>query len=75
MKRMYVDFIATFFILSGLCFMTFVLGDMGRPLEFKSGFNMQMEERRRYLLKTSGCNDCQTAGYTSAEGKLPSSCG
>jgi len=27
-------------------------------------------ERGKYLVKTSGCNDCHTAGYLLAEGKL-----
>ncbi len=30
-------------------------------------------ERGRYLVKTSGCNDCHTAGYAAAGGKLPES--
>jgi mono/diheme cytochrome c family protein len=28
-------------------------------------------ERGRYLVRTSGCNDCHTAGYPEAAGKLP----
>lgn len=28
-------------------------------------------ERGRYLLKTSGCNDCHTAGYTQNGGTTP----
>ena len=28
-------------------------------------------ERGRYLIETSGCNDCHTAGYAQAEGKVP----
>ena len=28
-------------------------------------------ERGRYLVRTSGCNDCHTAGYPEAGGKLP----
>ena len=28
-------------------------------------------ERGRYLVQTSGCNDCHTAGYPEAAGKLP----
>jgi hypothetical protein len=30
-------------------------------------------ERGRYLVKTSGCNDCHTAGYAAAGGKIPES--
>ncbi len=28
-------------------------------------------DRGRYLVKTSGCNDCHTAGYAPAAGKVP----
>jgi mono/diheme cytochrome c family protein len=28
-------------------------------------------ERGRYLVRTSGCNDCHTPGYNEAAGKLP----
>jgi mono/diheme cytochrome c family protein len=28
-------------------------------------------ERGRYLVKTTGCNDCHTAGYTQSAGKTP----
>lgn len=28
-------------------------------------------ERGRYLVKIGGCNDCHTAGYGMAEGKVP----
>lgn len=27
--------------------------------------------RGRYLVKTSGCNDCHTAGYREAQGRIP----
>lgn len=30
-------------------------------------------ERGRYLAKTSGCNDCHTAGYLPAAGRVPES--
>lgn len=30
-------------------------------------------ERGRYLLTTSGCNDCHTPGYMQSEGKIPRS--
>jgi mono/diheme cytochrome c family protein len=30
-------------------------------------------ERGRYLVKISGCNDCHTAGYAAAGGKIPES--
>lgn len=41
------------------------------PLETKPGFDMKVVERGRYLLMTSGCNDCHTAGYLFSEGKTP----
>lgn len=41
------------------------------PLETKPGFDMKVVERGRYLLRTSGCNDCHTAGYLLSEGKTP----
>jgi mono/diheme cytochrome c family protein len=31
----------------------------------------QLIERGRYVAVAGGCNDCHTAGYTEAEGKLP----
>lgn len=30
-------------------------------------------ERGRYLIKTSGCNDCHTPGYIMSEGRVPES--
>jgi mono/diheme cytochrome c family protein len=30
-------------------------------------------ERGRYVAKTAGCNDCHTAGYMAAAGKVPES--
>jgi mono/diheme cytochrome c family protein len=30
-------------------------------------------ERGRYLIKIGGCNDCHTAGYAPAGGKVPES--
>ena len=29
------------------------------------------EERGRYIIKIAGCNDCHTAGYADAGGKIP----
>ena len=37
----------------------------------KSGFDMSLVARGRYLLKTSGCNDCHTHGYLQPEGNIP----
>lgn len=47
------------------------LADADPPLAPKAGFEMTVVERGRYLLKTSGCNDCHTAGYLLLEGKTP----
>lgn len=35
----------------------------------KSGSNAKME-RGKYLMKIAGCNDCHTAGYMAAAGKI-----
>lgn len=48
-----------------------VSADLGEPLKPKSGFDMQVVERGRYLVKVAGCNDCHTAGYLMTEGKTP----
>jgi len=32
--------------------------------------NAKMLERGRYLIATSGCNDCHTSGYPQADGKM-----
>ncbi|MBI3357284.1 MAG: cytochrome C [Nitrospirae bacterium] len=31
----------------------------------------ECDERGRYLVKIAGCNDCHTAGYAEAAGKIP----
>ena len=63
--------IACAFVLSGLCCVNVALADAGTPLEHKSGYDMNAVEKGRYLLRTSGCNDCHTAGYLLSEGKTP----
>lgn len=35
--------------------------------------DMREVERGRYLAKVTGCNDCHTAGYARAGGKVPES--
>lgn len=35
------------------------------------GADARTIERGRYLVRTSGCNDCHTPGYAEASGKLP----
>jgi mono/diheme cytochrome c family protein len=58
-------------VLFGLSCVNVALADVGTPLERKSGYDMNVVERGRYLLRTSGCNDCHTAGYLLSEGKTP----
>ena len=35
--------------------------------------NKKMIERGKYVVQTSGCNDCHTAGYLMNDGKVPAS--
>jgi hypothetical protein len=58
-------------VLSGFCTVNAAAADAGTPLEPKSGYDMKTVESGRYLLRTSGCNDCHTAGYLPSEGKTP----
>jgi len=39
--------------------------DRGKPMDKKT------EERGRYIIKIAGCNDCHTAGYAEAAGRIP----
>jgi mono/diheme cytochrome c family protein len=55
----------------GFCTVNIALGEVDTPLEHKSGYDMKTVERGRYLLRTSGCNDCHTTGYLSSEGTTP----
>ena len=42
------------------------------PLRTAGGVPVQdAQARGRYLMKTSGCNDCHTAGYIQTDGKVP----
>jgi mono/diheme cytochrome c family protein len=45
------------------------------PAEARSGAPAKAmtaaEARGRYLIQTSGCNDCHTAGYMATQGKVP----
>jgi mono/diheme cytochrome c family protein len=46
------------------------------PVESKATGSAQQPasiERGRYLVRTSGCNDCHTPGYAEAAGNLPES--
>jgi hypothetical protein len=69
MKFNFAGIVILSFILSGL-FFNEAQSDAARPLKSKSGFNMIMVEKGRYLAKIAGCNDCHTAGYLPSEGKV-----
>jgi mono/diheme cytochrome c family protein len=71
MKNIDKNVVAAILVLSGLCPVYIALADAITPLEHKSGYDMKTVERGRYLLRTSGCNDCHTAGYLLSEGKTP----
>jgi mono/diheme cytochrome c family protein len=43
------------------------------PALAASGTDAGVIERGRYLAQVGGCNDCHTAGYMQAEGKVPES--
>ena len=62
-----------FLFVGGLLAMTHARGDIGALLPAKEGYDMKVVERGRYLIKTSGCNDCHTPGYLQSEGKVPES--
>jgi mono/diheme cytochrome c family protein len=47
---------------------------MGKGQSVKqSSRNPQQVERGRYIVEIGGCNDCHTAGYAEADGKMPES--
>ena len=71
MKNIGKHVVCAVLVLSGLCAMNIALADANTPLEQKSGYDLKTVERGRYLLRTSGCNDCHTPGYPLFEGKTP----
>jgi len=71
MKNIGTHVVCAVLVLSGLCVVNIALADANTPLEQKSGYDMKTVERGRYLLRTSGCNDCHTPGYPLSEGKTP----
>ena len=71
MKTICKNIVSTAIVLFSFGFGKVVLADASMPLETKPGFDMKVVERGRYLLMTSGCNDCHTAGYLLSEGKTP----
>jgi mono/diheme cytochrome c family protein len=71
MKRIGKYVVSAALVLSGIWSVDAALADAVTPLEHKSGYDMKTVERGRYLLRTSGCNDCHTPGYLLSEGKTP----
>lgn len=45
-------------------------GDKGRSTG-PATLDKKTEDRGRYVIKIAGCNDCHTAGYAEAAGKIP----
>lgn len=71
MKLNFANIVFLGFMLIGLFFYNDdAQSDTLKPLKSKSGFNMAMVEKGRYLLKIAGCNDCHTPGYLLSEGKV-----
>ncbi len=71
MNTLCKNIVCAAFVVFGFCSVNVALPDAGTSLERKSGYDMNVVERGRYLLRTSGCNDCHTAGYLLSEGKTP----
>lgn len=46
-------------------------GDRERGRSARHTLDKKTEERARYIIKIAGCNDCHTAGYAEAAGKIP----
>lgn len=64
------------YALAGLLLLVFYVAyvasaDTAEQLASKPDFDMKTVERGRYLVKTSGCNDCHTPGYLLNDGKAP----
>jgi mono/diheme cytochrome c family protein len=45
-------------------------GDKGRSTS-QTTLDKKTEDRARYVIKIAGCNDCHTARYAEAAGKIP----
>lgn len=41
------------------------------PDDHERKYDVKLVEQGRYLIKIAGCNDCHTAGYVRASGKIP----
>lgn len=46
---------------------------LGAPVSASDAPNTNMVERGRYIIATSGCNDCHTPGYMQKDGNVPES--
>lgn len=46
---------------------------LAAPVSARDTPNNNMVERGRYIIATSGCNDCHTPGYTQKDGNVPES--
>jgi len=57
-------------ILMIFTFTGIAVAGMETPLNPKDGFDLSQVERGRYILKTSGCNDCHTPQYTMVDGNV-----
>jgi hypothetical protein len=58
-------------VFSSIFLVKIALTDQALPLPNNKGFNMKLVEDGRYLIRIPGCNDCHTAGYLQANGKVP----
>ena len=52
-------------------FVAATLAAVASATALAAGPDTDAVDRGRYLVRTSGCNDCHTAGYPEAAGKLP----
>ena len=46
---------------------------LAAPVSASDTLNKNMVERGRYIIATSGCNDCHTPGYAQKDGNVPES--
>jgi mono/diheme cytochrome c family protein len=50
---------------------TATAGDKPHTASQAKILDKKIEDRGRYIIKIAGCNDCHTAGYAEAAGKIP----
>lgn len=58
------------FLIVGIAATT-AAGDTSHTINPIKPLDKNTEERGRYIIKIAGCNDCHTAGYAEAAGKIP----